>query len=32
MANELHYFYEIMEGETTTPITQDGSHRCYETS
>jgi hypothetical protein len=31
-ANELHYFYEIMEEETATPITQDGSHRCYETS
>ena len=31
-ANELHYFYEIMESETTMPITQDGGHRCYETS
>jgi hypothetical protein len=25
-ANELHYFYEVMEGETTMPITQDVGH------
>ena len=31
-ANALHYFYEIMEKETTMPITQDGSRRHHETS
>ena len=31
-ANELHYFYEIMESEPTMPTTQDGGHRCHETS
>jgi len=31
-ANELHYFYEIMESEPTMPTMQDDGHRCYMTS
>ena len=31
-ANELHYFYEIMENETTMPSTQDNSRQLHETT